>query len=189
MKNYISKIITLFIFITFAGVISSSINAQVTGYQWTELTYHYQTGTVSPIYFYSYDLTLNTTGDISLVYSPGYITQQTETWSYKLKTGQQNIDTLNSMLASSCIFDSTIEALPPERTPIGGSLQNMVIVLKQDELLDQAPKRITVPYFPKCEVIKETLKTIYEYIKSLVPENTWNEINAKKEEYIKSQEK
>lgn len=185
MKTFLSIVILPLLVLLSLLVFSPTTIAQ--DMQWTELTYHYQTGTVPPPYFYKYDITLNTAGDISLVYSPGYNTQPGDTWAYNLKALQQDVDSINNMLISSCIFDKTIEALPQEKTPIGGSLQNMIIVLKQeDPLLDQAPKRITTPYFPECEIVKETLKTIYEKIKSLVPEDTWNAINTKKEEYIKS---
>jgi hypothetical protein len=86
------------------------------------------------------------------------------------------------------VLNETIPELPKEKIPDGGPSQNITITLQQDPNLDQTPPKIATPYFPE-ESYKETLAGIYSIIKNMVPDSVWTEINGRKAEYIKNNEK
>jgi hypothetical protein len=176
MKKIMSKII--FITVLFSSALTFS--------QWDEIVYHYQTGSVPPPYFFSYDLTINSAGTGTLVYSPNY--GNDTTWVYNISFTESDLKKLNEVITRSNILNETIPALPDSLKPIGGSLQNVSIQTPQDPSLDQAPPRIVTPYFPE-ESYKEALTGIYSVIQKMVPDNVWNEINERKEEYNKKNEK
>ncbi len=154
--------------------------------QWEEIVYHYQTGTVPPPYYYSYDLTINPSGTGTLVYYPNY--GKDTTWVYNITFSQDDINRLSGAISESGVLTETISELPDSLKPIGGALQNISIQQPQYPNLDQTPPRIVVPYFPKPE-FKEKIMALYSYIQKMVPENIWNEISLRKEEYIKNHEK
>lgn len=145
--------------------------------EWSELFYHYQTGTVPPQYYFSYDLTVASGGMMTLAYHPGY--QTDSTWTYQLTASSENIAALDKAIKESGVLTETIPELPQEHRPIGGSLSHVIIILQQDPNLDQMPRRITTPEFP-VEAFKEKLKTLYEQIVKLVPIATWDEIDSRR---------
>lgn len=154
--------------------------------QWEEIVYHYQTGTVAPPYYFSYDLTINPSGAGTLVYYPNYI--KDTSWIYSIKFSVNDINKLSGEITESGVLDGTISELPDSLKPIGGSLQNISIQLPQDPNLDQTPPRITVPYFPK-PAFMEKIMVVYTHIQKMVPDNIWDELHLRKEEYSKNHEK
>ena len=151
--------------------------------KWTEITYSYQTGTVPPPHFYHYNFTVNSGGFGTLVYQPDYA--DTDTWVYTIKLSDQDIRKVDEAITKSKILDETIPALADTLRPIGGSLESVTVMLTQDPNLDQMPQKIVTPEFPE-EEYKEQLEKLYSVIKNLIPQCTWNEINERKDEYIKN---
>lgn len=154
--------------------------------QWEELVYHYQTGTVAPQYYFSYDLTINPSGTGTLVYYPNYA--KDTSWIYTIKFSLDDINKLSGAITESGVLGGTISELPDSLKPIGGSLQTISIQQPQDPNLDQTPPRIVVPYFPKPEFM-EKIMVIYSIIQKMVPDNIWDELHLRKEEYSKLREK
>ena len=173
MKNIILSISLIFII---TGLVTSQT-------KWTEITYSYQTGTVPPPHFYHYDFTINSGGFGTLVYQPDY--PDTETWVYAVKLTDEEIKQVSDALAKSGILIETIPALADTLKPIGGPIENVTVMLTQDPDLDQMPGRIVTPEFPQKEY-KAQLDELYTVIKNLIPQSTWDEINARKDEFIKN---
>lgn len=164
MKKYILFALLLF---------STAVYSQN---EWTELTYHYQTGTVPPQYYYSYDAVLSYSGSLTLIYHPSY---NDTTWTYTMEANPDSLKALKEAIISSGILTEKIEEVSDMHKPIGGSLQNVRIVLPQDPNLDQMPPMITTPYFPANK--KSELTDIYNKIKNIIPEGTMSELKARKE--------
>lgn len=160
-------------------IITGLLSAQT---KWTDITYSYQTGTVPPPHFYHYNFTVNSGGFGTLVYQPDYA--DTETWVYTIKLSDEEIKQVDDAIIKSKILDETIPALADTLKPIGGPLENVTVFLQQDPNLDQIPKRIITPDFPQKDY-KEQLDKLYSVIKNLIPQSTWDEINTRKEEFIK----
>jgi hypothetical protein len=170
----------------FSIILMAFISSACTQAQWDEIVYHYQEGSVPPPYFYSYDITIGTDGTGTLVYSPNY--GNDTTWVYNLTISESDMSKLNEAITRSNVLNETIPELPNEKIPDGGPSQNITITLHQDPSLDQTPPKITTPYFPE-ESYKETLTGIYSIIKNMVPDSVWTEINGRKAEYIKNNDK
>ncbi len=168
MKKILSFLLVLW-------VLPQGIYSQFT---WSELTYHYQTGTVPPPYYYSYDLHINSSGDAQLIYAPSY--SNDSNWVFNLKLTQDQISKLDEEINSSEVMTAEVKALPENKHPIGGPLRNIKIILTMDSGLDHLPGSITTPYFPEKKY-KEKLDNLYKVVSSLVPQETWDEIKARKE--------
>jgi hypothetical protein len=170
MKTIIISAIVLFL------LLSIDANAQ---YKWTDIQYHFQTGSVPPPYYYEYDIYLNVTGTGSLAYHTGYGNDSTrKDYYYDLKLTSGNIKTLNKEIKRSKVLTDTFEEM--EQHPIGGSVQNVFVVPPQDPRLDRKPPRIQTPYFPASDTQKKALERLYTKIKAFVPPSVWDDIESKK---------
>lgn len=148
-------------------------------YNWSELQYHYQTGSVPPPYYFEYDIYLNYLGNGQLVYRGGYSSDQNRKDStYDFTAGEPDIKALNDLISQSGVLTKEIEQAV--KHPIGGALNNMYITLTQDPKFDRKPIRIEIPTFPKSDSDKKTLHEIYEKIRSLVPQSVWDDLESKK---------
>lgn len=146
-------------------------------YLWSEITYHYQTGSVPPPYHFSYYLNINSDGTGKLVYHPSY---SDSSWIYDINLTSSQINQLDSAIQASNLMNEDVPELPKNKHPIGGSLQNVQITIKPDDK-NQAGKSITTPYFPQPEY-KEKLVNLYDLIKSLIPADKWEDIEVRKSE-------
>ncbi len=170
MKTIIISSIILFL--------SLSINANAQ-YKWTDIQYHFQTGSVAPPYYYEYDIYINVSGTGSLAYHTGYGNDSTrKDYMYDLVLTGSNIKSLNKEIKRSKILTDTFEEM--EQHPIGGSTQNVFVVLPQDPRLDRKPPRIQTPNFPASDTQKQALEKLYNKIKSFVPQSVWDDIESKK---------
>lgn len=154
--------------------------------KWTDIIYHFQTGTIPPPHYYRYDLTINSAGFGTLVYYPDY--SEMDSWVFALKFSEEDINNLDKLITDSNFLNETIPSLPDSLLPIGGPLKNLTIVMAQDPNLDQVPQRIKIPYFP-AEGYKEKIDALYGEIVKLVPQSTWDEIQTRKDEFIKNYKK
>ncbi len=176
MKKTLLIIINIFIITGFG----------LAGPKWTDIMYHYQTGTIPPPHYYKYDLTINSAGFGTLVYYPDY--SEMDSWVFALKFSEDDINKLDNIISESNILNESIPSLPDSLLPVGGPLQNMTVVLEQDPNLDQIPPRVSTPYFPAAGY-KEKVDKIYDEIKNMVPQTTWDEIKTRKDEFIKNYKK
>jgi hypothetical protein len=146
--------------------------------EWSELYYHYQTGSVPPAFYYSYDITVGSGGTVTLVYRPGY--QPDSSWTYTFTYPIDTLARLNKAINESGILTETILEEPAEKRPIGGPIQNITILLSQSGDLDQMPKKINITSFPD-EIYKKKLNAVYEQVTNLIPKETWDAISARRE--------
>jgi hypothetical protein len=155
-------------------------------YAWTGLIFHYQSGTVPPPYHYSYDLSIKNEGVGYLTYSPGY--SGDTAWNYNINIDKSSINKLNDEIQTSKVLLGSIQSLPSGKQPIGGSLQNLTIIISDtNPNADHPPLTIVTPYFPTQ--YKEALDSLYDSIKELVPQSIWDEIDQNREVYIKNHSK
>jgi hypothetical protein len=145
---------------------------------WTDITYHFQTGTVPPPYYYSYELHINSGGECNLTYRPTY--SNDSIWVYKFNLISDQINELDSIVIKSGVLTDSINSLPENKHPIGGSIKNIIITLYQDPTFDRMPPVIKTPYFPTAE-FKEKLENLYDSAGALIPQNIWDEIKERKE--------
>lgn len=158
-----------------------------TQYVWTGIIYHYQTGSIPPPHYYSYDLTINNDGVGLLVYSPGY--GGDTSWNYNMTIDEASINKLNDEIQKSKVLIGSIQSLPKDKQPIGGPILYVTIILNDtNPNADHPPTNIVTPYFPTQEY-KEALDSLYNTIIKLVPQSVWDEIDRDKEAYTKKHSK
>lgn len=159
-------------------IVLYNANAQ-SHYDWTDAQYHYQTGSVPPPYYYEYDVFINAGGQGNLTYHSSYAFDSTKKdVNYTFDVSESNIASLNKEIKKSKVLTSTFKEM--DKHPIGGSMQNAVIILYQDPVVDHLPARVTTPYFPDSDKQKKALEKLYAKIKSLVPQKIWDDIESKK---------
>ena len=192
-------LILFLIFITVPVSYSCTHNKEVEGTidgvknkpqcEWSALDYSFRSGTMPPPYFYSYNILINS-DDTSgfLKYAFDYSQEDNPPLEYKLTFSEEQMGKLNEAIKESKVLCEEIESVPDSLQLIGGSVQNVkIIIVNPNPNLDQPPRIIETPYFP-TEEYKEGLDNLYETINKLVPENIWEEIKTKKDEYIKQYE-
>lgn len=167
--------------LSFALLTSCSNSQQNADSSWTSIQYSYSSGPLPPPYHYSYDITVNSDCTASLNYMLGY--EESQPLNYTFSITKDKMKMLSEKISASQISTGKIESVPENRHPIGGSLEKAkLVVTKADPNLDQPPKAFESPYFP-VEKYKKNLEELYTFIKSLVPENVWSEVNAKKSDF------
>lgn len=170
MKTIIFSIIGLFLL---PGV---QAEAQ---YEWTDIQYHFQTGSVPPPYYYEYDIYISATGTGSLAYHGGYESDTSKKdYTYDFNVLPDDLKSLDQRIQTSKVLTDAFEEL--EKHPIGGSINRVFITMPQDPRIDHRPPRIETPYFPKSKKQKAALEKLYAKIKSLVPQSVWDDIESRK---------
>ncbi len=169
MKTIIFLCTSLVLFLT------ATSDAQ---YNWTDIQYHFQTGSVPPPYYHEYDIYISAAGTGSLAYHTGYGNDSTsKNFTYDLTLSPEDIASLDEAIQKSKVLTATFEEM--EKHPIGGSMNNVFVTLPQDPRLDHKPPRIEIPYFPKSKKQKAALEKLYEAVRSLVPQSIWDDIDSK----------
>jgi len=176
MKNIIFVVLLLIVFT------SCSKSQDSTKATWSSVQYYYTRGPLPPPYHFSFDLTVNGDGTGILIYRLGY-DASSEPLVYNFTVNPDELSTLNCKVKNSKLLTGKVEAVPENKHPIGGPTERVrIIIPNPNPDLDQPPRVIESPYFPLDEY-KQDLQELYEYIKKLVPEKTWFDINGKQTEY------
>ncbi len=150
---------------------------------WEVLTYEYESGPITPKYQYSYKIIVNSNRNCEYIYT--FPMERSKTLEYKFQITKEQMTGLNDAIKKSKILEIQIPKLPEGKTPIGGDLEQVKIVVPNpDPYLDQPPKVYESPYFPE-EKYKEDLENLYNVIKKLVPENFRKEAEEKRQEFLK----
>jgi hypothetical protein len=150
--------------------------------KWSSVQYYYSCGPLPPPYQYSFDLSVNGDGTGVLIYRLGNDVNK-EPLVYNFTVCPCDLKTLNGKVENSDLLSGKVEAVPENKHPIGGSLERArIIIPNPNPDLDQPPRVIESPYFPTDEY-KQNLKELYDFIKTLVPKETWSDVSAKQTEY------
>lgn len=183
MKYLTEKIVLLFALVSF-----SSCTVSQTNYEWSSLSYMYDSGPIPPKYQYNYTITLNTNCEGGVVAFLGGDPSNTSI-TYEFKFSKDSLIILDKAVKKSKILDEEIEKIPEEMHPIGGSLEKVRVVLFDDNPnLDRPPRVRESPYFP-VDKYKPGLEKLYKTIVSFVPKNIWDDFNVKRKEYEIKEEK
>lgn len=176
MKNIILAVLLLMIFT------SCSKSQDTVKASWSSVQYYYTRGPLPPPYHFSFDLSVNGDGSGVLIYRLGYDVNK-EPLVYNFTVDSDGLKSLNCKVESSNLLSGKVEAVPENKHPIGGPLERVrIIIPNPNPDLDQPPRVIESPYFPTDEY-KQNLQELYEFIKTLVPKETWFDINGKQTEY------
>jgi hypothetical protein len=165
-------------------VLASCSSSQVEE-KWSSVNYMFESGPLPPKYQYSYTITINRNCDGMVVAFIG-ADASNSSLTYEFKFSKDSLKYLNDAIKESKILTESIEEEPEGKRPVGGHLEKVrVIIENTNPNLDQPPRVKESPYFP-IKKYRLGLYSLYETIQSYVPENIWDDFNAKKEEYQKN---
>jgi hypothetical protein len=150
--------------------------------KWSSVQYMFESGPLPPKYQYSYTVTINNNCDGVMVCFIG-ADPSNSSLTYEFKIPKDSLIYLNDAIKKSKILIEEITEEPEGNRPVGGHLEKVRVVLIDDNPnLDRPPRVKESPYFP-AKKYRLGLYSLYETIQSYVPENIWDDFNAKKEEY------
>jgi hypothetical protein len=159
-----------------------SCSTSQSSYEWSSLSYMYESGPLPPKYQYNYTITLNTNFEGGMVAFVG-ADPSNPSLTYDFKISKDNLKSLDEAVKKSKILEDVIESIPEGSQPIGGHLEKIRVILYDDNPnLDRPPRVKESPYFP-VEKYKNGLQKLYETVKAFVPKKVWDNFEAKKQEY------
>ncbi len=137
------------------------------------LVYEWQEGSLPPPYHYEYTITIDPAGQGQLVMVPDYAFSNPPTWTETFTLTPAQLDQLYQSLFDKGLFDQHWQA--QEQPPVGGSHDSLRVTAHGQQ--------ITIPSFviPTQANAAEAIGTA---IHALVPQTSWNKLNAQREQYM-----
>jgi len=146
---------------------------------WSVITYNFNGGQISQGYQNNYSVVINSEKSCLYIYR-----FQENELTKDFVIGDNSVIKLGELIKASGILDSDIETDPTY--PLSADMRSCQIVMKQnDPNLDQPPRMISVPHNPS-QKFTEGLKNLYDYIETLIPEETKKDFEAKRNELFKN---
>ena len=134
----------------------------------------FASGTVSPPYYFAYNIFLSAVTSDSIVFHCDYIdggSYDPPIWTYGFDAAESDLDDLYQLMRKQQAFRDEWDEI--EDPPVGGSTRRLVIMVNKHEF--------EVPYWPENPA---PLDTVYTYINSLVPSEIWDTLWARQDHYI-----
>ncbi|HYP40790.1 MAG TPA: ABC transporter substrate-binding protein [Chloroflexia bacterium] len=136
--------------------------------------YYWQAGSMPPPYHYEYTISIDSKGGSKIVYWPDYPSDKIESWTEPIAITDSDLDSLYALVASKRLLRNEWSRM--DSPPIGGSTQSAEI-----QAFDTAYKIPSDINEEEEAVVGE----VYDAIKALVPQATWDKLSAQREQYEK----
>lgn len=164
----LNKIITMKKIILILILLCISYSSFAQNVRWSDVSFSFSKGPVSPEYQYSYNIIISEDGSAKLVYTKSNASDE-----YEFKVGKKGLKKLNKALKNSKIFTVNPDEMKSENNKIGGPERSITVTKWQSPELDAKPETITVPSnvndtYAKC------INSLYDTIEMLVPASIWN---------------
>ncbi len=171
----------LFVLIMLSFFVSCSKSQEESSVNWASVQYFYSRGSLPPPYHYNFSITVNNDGTSALNYNLGYGENPPLNYAFTVKP--EDLKLLSNKINASPLASEKTESLSEKDNPVGGPTDYIrIIITNSNPDLDQPPKVIQSPVFPK-EEFKKDLNDLYEFVKKLVPSDVWLDVNGKQTEY------
>jgi guanosine-3',5'-bis(diphosphate) 3'-pyrophosphohydrolase len=138
------------------------------------LEYAWREGTVPPPYHYEYRILLDASGNAEVLFRPDYPSEQPPEWSESFTVSLEELQGLYWRIVEGGILGRRWEPIPDEEALIGGELESMEIV--ENGRHHQIPSSI---------VDASRVESVYQHIRSLMPETIWQSLMNRREAYIR----
>jgi hypothetical protein len=148
-------------------------------FKWSELDFHYQTGSVPPPYYHEYDFYITSDGKAQLIFRSTYTPDSNNILKYNFNIADSSMLKLNDTIEASKIMTEEIESYPEAKRKIGGPLQNVTLTLNSDPAFDRKPIRIEVTFYPSNEQQRIGLGNLYVFIVLLIPQDVMDDVKTK----------
>jgi hypothetical protein len=136
--------------------------------------YEWRAGSMPPPYHYEYTIRVGPGTEGQIVYRPDYESEGIPTWTESISvTGQQLAGLYALVVDRKLLRENWGRVLDP---PVGGSVQWAEITA--------SGKTYRIP--TQLQGFQESAAAhLYEAVKALVPQVTWDKLEAQREQYVK----
>jgi len=163
---------TFFFFLLFVSVTACSASSNRHPADFS-LTFDWNTGSLPPQYHYSYTITIQSDGKGSLDYQPGYEPNEATRWQTEFSLTVKQMDALYGYLIENDLLRATWNLGEPS---LGGSGSSLVVTA--------GGKEYAVPSISELQPEdRKRLEVTIDAIKNLLPQNIWDELDARQEVY------
>ncbi len=133
----------------------------------------WQAGSLPPPYHYEYTITIDPAGQGQLVMVHDYAFRNPPTWTETFTLTPAQLDQLYQSLFDKGLFDQHWQA--QEQPPVGGSHDSLRVTAHGQQII--------IPSFviPTQANAAEAIGTA---IHALVPQTSWDKLNAQREQYM-----
>jgi len=135
-------------------------------YTWCE-------GSVPPPHHYEFRIELGPGHQGLITFWPDYPQFDSPEWEIAFTVSRDDLARLYDLLQSTDAF--RLAWSTPENMPVGDSLEWLKINLNQQQFS-----------IPSNAEPSEALPSIYKFIRSLVPEEVWTDLNERHQEYVEN---
>jgi hypothetical protein len=137
------------------------------------VSYEWRAGSMPPPYHYEYSIRIGPGAQGQVVYRPDYPSDEVPTWTEPITvTGQQLADLYALVMDRKLLRENWGKV---ENPPVGGSVHWAEITA--------SGKTYEVP--GQLQGFQQNAAdTLYEAVKGLVPQETWDALEAKREQYV-----
>jgi len=153
--------------------------------EWQILEYNFFYSSVPAPYFYQYKITVNSNLICEIEYILGYEEIKSPTYKYDFKIKKTQLKSLKKFIKNSKILTSDIKQ--SNDIPCGGCSESIIIITTQ-KISEKITDSIRIPSYPEKKY-EEVITSLYKMINNLVPKNIKDELEQKREEYIKDKKR
>lgn len=134
------------------------------------LRYEWREGSLPPPHHYEYEIHVSRGGEGRIVFRPDYPMHDPPVWTETFEVEAEALRGLHAMIVEKGLLRQTWAEVDDD--PVGSSLESVQIVADG--------QRFVVPYLIKEP---ETVRGVYEAVKSLVPAAIWTKLMSRREQY------
>lgn len=143
-----------------------------------QVEYYWETGSLPPPYFYLYRIRIGPEAIGEIEFQADYSDEDPPIWIEPLNISEADLDLLYEMLNDMGMFVQ--EWIQATDTPDGGSASKLSSFAHGQEF--------SIPSFVAGEQQSSDARELYEYIESLVPQETWDKLLVLHDEYVAENE-
>lgn len=141
-----------------------------------QLEYYWETGSLPPPYFYSYQIFIGPGSKGEIRFQADYSGQDPPVWVESIEISEVELDQLYQMLHEMGMFEK--EWRQAADTPDGGSASKLSGIASGHEFF--------IPSYVDNDQQAGDADALYEFIETLVPQNTWKKLMSLHDEYVEA---
>jgi hypothetical protein len=139
-----------------------------------QAAYYWSTGSLPPIYHYNYTITIGPEETGMIVFQAGYNGDDAPVWTETFTLNPGALDALYLSLHMAGAFSETWQQM--EDIPDGGSVDSLDLTAYGNTY--------AIPSYIEEGDQASAMHAVYDMIERLVPQEIWDDLYAKHEEYV-----
>lgn len=143
-----------------------------------QLEYFWSTGSLPPIYYYNYRISIGPETSGSIVFQAGYNGEEVPVWTETFSLSTSDLNSLYASLYQAGAFNKTWQQM--EDTPAGGSVDSLEVTAYANAY--------AIPSYIDDEDQSRDMHAVYGEIEALVPKEIWDDLYAKHDAYVMENE-